>query len=270
VAGHNIAALAADTDEILDALAARPSVERGFFAEGAAKGSAIRTICPPWRDTLAPLLAALRTHYVHLSHVGVGWAMARMPFARRALARRLDPMLAPLATDGLGFHDGYFRSTAVAGGWRRLRGTTGPVYDQGVGRSLWFSCGADPARIASVVASLEAARHDDLWAGVGLASVYAGGAGPSGIDQLKAAAGPSGRWLMQGAAFAVGAYARTGIVPREAEEAALRISGADPETLVALVDRALADARHHVGAQPAPYQCWRKHVADALARDGRA
>lgn len=269
VAGHNIAALSQSTDEILYALAARPSAECGFFAEGAAMGASIRTICRPWRDTLSPLLAALRTHYVHLSHVGVGWAMARLPFAKRALARWLDPMLAPLATDGIGFHDGYFRSKAVAGGWRRLHGALGSVYDQGVGRSLWFSCGADPARIRAVVAGLETARRDDLWAGVGLASVYAGGASSSDIERLKVAAGPCERWLMQGAAFAVGAHARTGIVPEEAEVAALQISGADPETLVALVERALADARRHAGAQPAPYQCWRNKVADALEQRDR-
>jgi len=269
VAGHNMAASATGLDEILHALAKRPQAERGFFAEGAAMGAAIRTVTPPWRDWLSPLLAHLREHYVHLSHVGVGWAMARLSFARRALARRLDPMLAPLAIDGLGFHDGYFRSQAVAGGWRRLRGARGRIYDQGVGRSLWFSCGAAPPGIAELVAGLDPARHDDLWAGVGLAAVYAGGAGPADLDRLATAAGPSLPWLRQGAAFAIGAYARAGTVPPEAVDAARRLTGAEPEALVALVDRALMEASRSEAAQPARYQGWRRSVADALREGGR-
>lgn len=227
-------------------------------------GAAMRAICVPWRNSLSPMLVALTESYVHLAHVGVGWAMARLPFARRRLMSMLDPMLAPLAIDGRGFHDGYFDSEAVAAGRRRVVGESGRNYDQGVGRSLWFSQGADPDRIAAVVERLDPGRHEDLWAGVGLACVYAGGADDASVERLIAKPGPALRWLRQGAAFAVGAHARAGVVPPEAAAAARRICGIEPDALVQLVDDAFAAASRKDAPQPARYQGWRGRVAAAL------
>ncbi len=266
IAGYNEALVGRAPRALFAALSGLPAAERGFFAEGAAMGAAVRTMCLPWRNSLAPMLGALTERYVHLAHVGVGWAMARIPFARRILTPMLDPMLAPLAIDGRGFHDGYFHPAAIARGRRRPRGEPGRVYDQGVGRSLWFSGGADPERIAAAVGRLDAGRRDDLWAGAGLACVYAGGADQAAVERLMAKAGPALRWLRQGAAFAVGAHARAGVVPAEAATAAKRICGLAPEPLVRLVDDAFLAARGSDAPQPARYQGWRRRVADALDR----
>ena len=245
-------------------LSARPAAERGFFAEGAAMGAAVRTACVPWRDTLSPLLADLHEHYAHLTHVGVGWALARLPFARRRLMRRLDPTIAPLAFDGWGFHDGYFRSESLAAGRLSMEGEAGRIYDQGLGRSLWFSCGADPARIGATVARLDEARHPDLWAGVGLACVYAGGSDAPGVHALAHLSGRHIRWLRQGAAFAIGARARAGAVPAEAEATARQLCDADAAALTAIVAQSLTAVQCHSAAQPRPYQEWRRRVADAI------
>ncbi|MEA3012180.1 MAG: enediyne biosynthesis protein [Sphingomonadales bacterium] len=269
VDGYNRALRARSPLDPLADLALLPAQLRGFRAEGMAMGAAVRTGCAPWRDVLTPLLAALTERYVHLAHVGVGWAMARMPFARRRLARMLDPMLAPLALDGRGFHDGYFHPGAAAAA-RRPAGAFGPVYDQGVGRSLWFSCGADPDRIAAVLQGVDPRRRDDLWAGLGLACVYAGGAGAADLDRLCVMAGRSLRWVRQGAAFAVGAHARAGTVPAEAEAAATRVCGAGAAMLVAAVDAAYAQALRDPVPQPGRYQAWRCRVAAALEQRGAA
>jgi len=268
VAGYNRALGARCPLEPLADLPLMPAQLRGFRAEGMAMGAAVRTGCAPWRDVLTPLLAELTERYVHLAHVGVGWAMARMPFARRRLVKLLDPMLAPLALDGRGFHDGYFKARAAAAGALRPAGAIGPVYDQGVGRSLWFSCGADPDRIAAAVLGFDPPRRDDLWAGIGLACVYAGGAGAADIDRLGVAAGSSLRWMRQGAAFGLGAHARAGTVSAEAEAAATRLCGADAATLVATVDAAYAVALSDAMPQPGRYQAWRGRVATALDSRG--
>jgi len=266
IAGYNRVLEAPAPQALLSTLSTFPVAERGFFAEGAAMGAAIRTMCPPWRNSLSPVLSALTENYVHLAHVGVGWAIARIPFARRILSPMLDPMLAPLAIDGRGFHDGYFHGAAIAAGRLRLRGEPGQVYDQGVGRSLWFSGGADPDRVAAAVEDLDADRREDLWAGVGLACVYAGGADEAAIERLVAKSGPALRWLRQGAAFAVCAHARAGAVPSEAAAAARRICGLTPDTLVRLVDDAFSNALRGDAPQPARYQGWRRRVADELDR----
>lgn len=227
-------------------------------------GAAVRTVCLPWRDTLSPLLADLHEHYAHLTHVGVGWALARLPFARRRLMRRLDPTIAPLGFDGWGFHDGYFHSDALALGRLSMEGEAGRIYDQGLGRSLWFSCGADPERIGVVIARLGEERRPDLWAGLGLACVYAGGSDAPGVDALARLSGDCIRWLRQGAAFAIGARARAGAVPAEAEATARQICGAEAETLTAIVAQSLIAVQCNSAPQPRPYQEWRRRVADAI------
>jgi hypothetical protein len=263
VAGY-ASALASRPDGVLAALAEVEFERRGFFAEGAAMGAAIASFLPPWRDRLAPLLSALEPNYVHLAHVGAGWAMGRLPFSRRWIERRLDPFLSPLAIDGRGFQDGFFGRRQVM---RRLGcGDASRVYDQGVGRFLWFSCGAEPEHIARATALFDPCRHADLWAGLGLAAVYAGGAQDEALDRLVASAGEACLWLRQGAAFAAAAHARAGAVPPAAADAALRLTRLAPGELIPVVAEAEAAARRRSLAPLAAYQAWRTSVARALER----
>lgn len=261
VEGYNLA-LTARADAIDAASATRPVHLRGFFAEGAAMGTAIAGLMPPWRDRLPALFDQLGNRYVHLMHVGVGWAVARTPLARRRFVRPLDPLLAWLAVDGRGFHDGYFHASRVATGWRAISGPSASVYDQGVGRSLWFSCGADPQRIAATIAILPAERAGDLWAGVGLAAAYAVGVPQDALDDL--APGAPRRWLKQGAAFAITAHARAGIPPAQSVAAAERITGLAWPVIVDLVAEAETTAR--AADRPAidRYQLWRSLIADFI------
>ncbi|WP_404337961.1 DUF1702 family protein [Sphingomonas sp. MMS12-HWE2-04] len=261
VDGYNLA-LTASMDAIEAGLAAHPAHLRGFFAEGAAMGIAIASLMPPWHNRLPALLDQLGDRYPHLMHVGVGWAVARVPFVRSRFLRPLDTLLAPLALDGRGFHDGYFHAARVAAGWRAVRGAASAVYDQGVGRSLWFSCGADTHRIAATIAALPADRADDLWAGVGLAATYAGGVPLEALDDL--APGAPRRWLKQGAAFAVTAHARAGTPPAASVTAAERITGLAWPVIVALVAEAEAVARAAKLPALDQYRLWRSRIADFI------
>jgi len=261
ISGYNHALAAENAASILRHVSSTSHRQRGFAAEGAAMGSAIREALLPWTSSLGETLRALSVCYPHLAHVGVGWAIARMPFARRWLVPQLDPRLLPLSTDGQGFHDGYFLGLTAATR-RRPAGAWGRIYDQGLGRSLWFICGADAEALCRLVGSQYADRQDDLWAGIGLACAYAGGADAGGLDTLRRGSGPSLRWLRQGAAFGVSAHAKAGAVPDESAEIAAAICGVDSAALIRLVDEEFEKTAWV--CQPDAFQRWRGQIADAL------
>src|SRR5581483_5717945 len=119
-----IAALGADdAGDVLPLVGALPAHRCGFAAEGAAMGFAVADALPFARARLPGYLTAVEGRFAYLTHVGVGWAMARLPWRRRALLAELDPLLQWLAFDGMGFHDAYFHFFRVRAGWRRQ--TTG-------------------------------------------------------------------------------------------------------------------------------------------------
>jgi hypothetical protein len=242
---------------------------RGFLAEGATMGAAVRAAFAPWRDDLGPLLTALKPRFVHLSHVGAGWAMARLPFARRRIWRRLDAVLAPLALDGWGFHDGYFHPVAALRQRSGRRYFSAQSFDQGLGRSLWFACCANADQIKAAIASAGGERANDLWAGVGLACAYAGGASQYTLGSLHAAAGPSRSWLGQGAAFALAAHHRAGIMPPHTETSVRRFCATAPGLLVHQVERERQAAVRKVGAGPGAYAEWRRAIASLMDKANR-
>lgn len=247
----------------------------GFAHEGAGMGLAILDALSPWRGRrVSAFLAGPAAPHVYLVHVGVGWAAARVPFATRRLLAPLDGLLRWLAFDGHGFHDGFFaagrtvRRQVVPA---RLHGYARRAYDQGVGRSVWFSEAADPERIAATVTSFSPARRADLWSGVGLACAYAGGAGAAAITRLRAAAGP---WLphaAQGAAFAAKARAMAGNLTAATDLACRLLCGHGAAATAALTDDTLAALPPESSAAPAapagepPWESWRIATRRRLA-----
>ena len=140
----------------LPALAARLNSTdaelRGFAFEGAAMGLALLDTLTPWRSNrLTDFLKGDGNAHAYMIHVGVGWVWARFPFGYRRLRRRLDPLLAWLAFEGWGFHEGFFHWPKYVTGKpppRRLAGYERRAFDQGLGRSWWFVNGGNPELIA--------------------------------------------------------------------------------------------------------------------------
>jgi hypothetical protein len=104
--------------------------------------------------------------------------------------------------DGYGFHQGFFR-------WRRFVEAREPapaalatqnrlLFDAGVGRSMWWVFGADPASIASAVSRFGEDRRAEMWAGIGTAVAYAGGGPPPAASLLYDLAGPYRPDLLSG------------------------------------------------------------------------
>lgn len=236
----------------------------GFAFEGAAMScTLLDTITMSGDRRLRALTESTGGAYVHLIHVGAGWALARL---RRTRWPGIgDPMLRWLAWDGWGFHQAYFKPRRVFHDhWieRGARGVTRPMRDQGTGRALWFHAGADPEQIARVIGAYPQHRRSDLWAGIGLAAAYTGVSDRLG-DLLAAGAGHRAH-LAQGAAFAAKAHVLGGHVPPGSARAVETLTGVGPAQAAWWTDQALA--RIPRPGSPHDYETWRAEIRETFER----
>ncbi len=240
---------------------------RGFAFEGAAMGLALLDCFTPWRkDRWRTFTEHIAEPHIYMMHVGLGWALARLRRSVTSYLAKLDPLLGWLVVDGYGFHEGYF-------GWPRyierrtipprLNGYELRVFDQGLGRSIWFVKGANVAAVASAINSFSSARRDDLWSGAGLACAYAGGCTRAAIESLRSAANGHLRALAQGVAFAAKTRQRAANLNTHTEIVCRLICGQSAEELAAITDAALENLSEESGL-PA-YEQWRRRIQNKIA-----
>ncbi len=264
------AALIDDTPEMLGLQLNTVEAElRGFAFEGAAMGLSLLDQLTPWKkNRFQAFLDGPGATHLYMVYVGAGWALARL---RRRIDRplaQLDPLLRWLVVDGYGFHEGYFH-------WRRsvknqvipdrVIGYARRVFDQGLGRSIWFVDCADVGRIPATIAAFPPSRQADLWSGVGLACAYAGGADHAALAALKTAARPYGQYLAQGAAFAAKARQRAGN-PAMHTEIACDVLCCLPADAAARITDMMLEALPFDGPEPA-YEVWRRRIQAHFAEE---
>ena len=266
---------AALNDEGPEALAFHlETIERelcGFAYEGAAMGLTLMDqLSLGNRRRLLTFLHGEGSRHTYMVHVGVGWAIARIPWLRSNLERamaHLDPLLRWLAADGKGFSDFYFGATSFLRRperLNRLQGYARQAYAQGVGRSLWFVTGANVDRIAGTISALPRQLHGDLWSGAGLACAMAGGTHRFAVERLRAKAGVYKADLAQGAAFAAKARQRAGNLTEHTEMACQVICGLSASAAAQVTD-AMLEKLPEDGAVPA-YEVWRQRIQSQLTR----
>jgi hypothetical protein len=279
----------AGEQELATQLETVPWEYRGFAYEGASMALAILDgMLPGKAGRLDKFIAGPGAHQTYTSHVGAGWAMARLPRPLRSRIRLRDPLLRWLALDGYGFHEAYFHSSRVVGEHRPPRLVWIPagsaqnavhVVDQGIGRALWFVCGADVEYLSGTIAGFTPDRRADLWAGVGLAAAYAGApslavseghqelataqAAERSIRELAARAGGYLPDVAQGAAFAAKARYRPGLVTSQTAIAVRVLCGMD----VADAARCTDEARPSDPAIAGAYQAWRNRIRRHFTAD---
>ncbi len=211
VGGYNTAIRTADPASIGSYLDAAPHDLRGFAFEGAGMGFALLDILAPWpRRSFQRFLAGPAASHRYMAHVGAGWALARTSPRLAWRLGPLDPLLRWLMFDGFGFHVGYFDPHCSVDRQRRpgsLRNYALNVFDQGLGRALWFVSGAMAARVRTTIHAFLPDRHADLWSGIGLATAYAGGASAEERRRTASAAGNNRTHIAQGESFAAKARA---------------------------------------------------------------
>jgi hypothetical protein len=187
---------------------------RGYAHEGAAMGLTGLDCILPWKKRLRTYMAGPGAAHIYMVHIGAGEALARLrrkpePF----IARLEDRVLCWLVMDGYGFHEGFFSRRRYVDEQVvpvHLSSYARRIFDQGMGRSIWFSAGANVDRIAAIIAAFPSARQADLWVGIGVACTYVGGVDRAAIEALQKAAGPYGPQLALGAAVVAKGRQRAG------------------------------------------------------------
>jgi hypothetical protein len=244
----------------------------GFAYEGAAMGLTLLDQLSLWkRERLLTFLNGVGSKHAYMIHVGVGWAIARVPWLRRNFhhaVAHLDPLLCWLAADGNGFSDFYFKFPYFLSKperLNRLQGYTRHAYAQGVGRSLWFVTGANANRIARSISLLPSSLHGDLWSGIGLACAMAGGCDRTEVKLIKCLAGSYRSALAQGAAFAAKARQRAENTTDYTEMACQILCGLDADAAAQVTDAMLQHLPED-GKAPA-YEIWRRRIQSQFTQE---
>ncbi len=275
VEGYHCALEDSDAARLAKALDEIAADRRGFAFEGAGMALALLDCVTPGRSgRLAAFLEGSGAPHHYMVTIGAGWAWARLgrwiADPDRELAR-LDPTLGWLALDGFGFHEGYFHASRTITAQTRppqIRGYATKVFDQGLGRSLWFVCGADPERVAAQIGQFASHRQSDLWSGSGLACTYACGVSEDDVERLVELSGHHRASFAQGAAFAAKARERAGNSVPHTQMAVERICSTSPELAAKLCDRTFAN--HSKSTMKAPsasaFEGWRSDIRLAFDR----
>lgn len=231
---------------------------RGFAYEGAGMGIAALDAVAPWKNRLRQFVDGPGAAHIYPVYVGVGLALARLRRNPEAYLPRLDPLLGWVIVDGYGFHEGFFSTRRHLGEHAvplRLTPYARRVFDQGLGRALWFSSGAVVDRVDAAVSAFQAGRHGDLWSGIGLASAYGGGADRQSLQRLRALAGPHAPQLARGAATAAWGRRLAGNMAPHTDLACEVFCGLASGQAAARLD----DARSCLPVVPA-YELWRQRT----------
>ena len=244
---------------------------RGFAYEGCGMGLAVTDSLSLRPHRVAEYLAGPAGDHVYMAHIGVGWALARLPRLRWRSVMPADRVQRWLALDGLGFHQAFFHTTRyVTEMWRPHRYPAWPgdqdyahrAVDQGIGRALWFVNGAQPRATAACIARFPETRQADLWSGTGLASVYAGGTDAGGLAELRDLAGRYRPHLAQGAVFAAKTRQMTGLVTPHTELAVKTHCDATVAEAAALMDQTGRDLPPD-GPLPG-FEVWRSRIQQSF------
>jgi enediyne biosynthesis protein E3 len=240
---------------------------RGFAYEGCGMGLAVTDSLSLRPHRLREFLDGAGAAHVYMAYIGVGWGLARIPRMRWRAVIPADPIQRWLALDGLGFHQGFFQTVKyVTNHWHPNGFPAWPgdqlyalrAFDQGLGRALWFVNGANPRNAAACIARFPKGRQADLWAGVGLASVYAGGVDAGGLAELRDLAGFYRPELCQGAVWAAATRVMTGLVTPHTELAVKSHCEMTPEDAHALMNSTRVNLPPD-GRVPA-YEIWRQRI----------
>ncbi|MDX6741610.1 DUF1702 family protein [Actinocorallia sp. A-T 12471] len=232
----------AEAERSLDAL---PERFQGFAYEGAGMACTMLDALPGGGGgRFDSFLEGRGGAHVYTAYVGVGWALARLPRPLWGRASAPDPLLRWLVLDGYGFHQAYFHTRRYVHEQHRDTVFPWPAHgsaryraravDQGVGRALWFVGGTHPDWVADLIDAYAPERHEDLWAGTGLAATYACGGSADELRRLRDRAGRHGPFLAQGSAFAAEARARGGILNEHTALATQILCGMSPEEAAAV------------------------------------
>ncbi|MES2513378.1 MAG: DUF1702 family protein [Bacteroidota bacterium] len=160
--------------------------------EGASMGIALRDLeqvgtLSDWR-----LFNDKAEAHAAQTHAGLGWALAQTNHPVSALLKTFSPLLRFRVLDGYGYYEGVFRQRTSI----KAQNTPGvfedwmlKAYDQGIGRSIWYSCKGDIQKVREMISTFTTDRQSSLWVGIGVACSYVGGCNRDLLKLLQIIAG---------------------------------------------------------------------------------
>ena len=138
-------------------------------------------------------------------YIGLGWAIAKLGIPFLPVVEKIETRLYHRVADGCGYYDGIFRQRQTVLSQQLpsyLPEAAMPIYNQGIGRSLWYSSNADINKIRSKIESFPTGRQADLWRGIGIAVAYVGGCDDDTLKTLLQYAAVNSIQLACGSALA--------------------------------------------------------------------
>ncbi|WP_157250725.1 DUF1702 family protein [Nonomuraea typhae] len=251
-----------------------PYEQQPFGWEGAAAAATALDLITLTRGRrLHELLAGPAQSHPYAAHVGAGRAHALLRLPPTWGLRRAHPLLRWLAIDGYGFQRSMVKADLMVGERAMpelaLRAHCA-IFDQGLGRLLWYHDCASPDDVAARVAAYPVPRRADLWSGIGFAACHTGGAEADELEQLAVYAGADGfrQHLALGGAFACAAWMAAGVLPEHAEVAAPILAGAPAEEAGTWPDAALVALGHDPHTHD-DFLSWRAQTRRVWARRHR-
>ncbi|MBL4624992.1 MAG: DUF1702 family protein [Flavobacteriales bacterium] len=129
-------------------------------------------------------------------HIGLGWAVARKGFPLLELGEHVDRSNIRYVADGCGFFYGIFKKIVALEKKKQHRDLDeySCFFDEGLGRSLWYSTEGNLSDIENIIGSFDKDRQADIWRGIGIAFTYVGG---FDIDTISALKNHSGQFIDQ-------------------------------------------------------------------------
>jgi hypothetical protein len=238
----------------------------GFAYEGAGMGIAALDCIAPWKKRLNAFVDGPAAPHIYPTYVGVGLALARLHRQPERFLSQLDPLLGWVIVDGYGFHEGFFARRRYVD-QRAVPTHLSPyarrIFDQGLGRCIWFSCGAVVELVTATIAPFAKARHADLWSGVGLACAYAGGADREALEALLKVAHPYKSQLARGAAVAAKGRQQAGNTATHTELACELFCGLTSSQAAQVTD--VARENLPVNGREPVYEIWRQRILASFA-----
>jgi len=239
---------------------------RGFAYEGAGMGLAALDILAPRKNRIQSFVEGPGAPHIYPIYVGVGLALARLRRQPERFITRLDPLLRWVVVDGYGFHEAFFawqRSVERQVTPTRFSRYACRLFDQGLGRGIWFASGALVDRVVMTIATFPSTRQADLWSGVGLACAYAGGVNRVEIESLLTAAGTYRLQLARGAAVAAKGRQQAGNPAPHTDLACQVFCGVSSEQAAHIIDET-REGLPVDGVEPA-YEIWRQRAQAQFA-----
>jgi hypothetical protein len=153
-------------------------------------------------------------------YIGLGWAIAKRRITIEQVEAVIKPLQLPRVLDGIGYCEGTFKQRLAVKEMKTpewLNGNLRKGYDQGLGRSLWYTAKGNPDALNTLIEPFPENRKSDLWRGVGIAVSYVGGSDESEFQTIFKLAKENQVQLAIGAVLAASSRKEANAITKDLE-----------------------------------------------------